>query len=215
MPSLPVYDVNKKKVGSIDLSDAVFAGEVKPHLINAAVRAQIAWKYERKTAQARTRTMVSGTRKKMYRQKGTGQARHGDNKAPIFVGGGKAHGPTPHIRTHKINKKVMRAALISALSLHQKEDRLFIIDKLELDKPNTKAVAQTLKSFIEDKKAKTLFVNVGEAEGEKQFNLSARNLVKVKVLRPEGVNVFDVMKYPNVVISRKAAEKLTERLANA
>lgn len=212
MPSLPLYDLTKKKVGSIEVSDAVFAGEVKPHLINAAVRAQIAWRYELKTANCKTRTEVSGTRKKMFRQKGTGQARHGDSKAPIFVGGGKAHGPKPHIRTHKINKKVMRAALISALSLHQKEDRLFVVDKLELDKPNAKSVATSLKQFSA---GPALFINVAGEANEKQFNLSARNLSRVKVLRPEGVNVFDVMKYPNLIISKKAMEKLTERLTHA
>lgn len=211
MPSLPLYDLNKKKVGSVDLNDAIFAGEVKPHLINMAVRAQMAWRYENKTANSKTRTEVHGTRKKMYRQKGTGQARHGDKKAPIFVGGGKAHGPKPHQRTHKINKKVMRAALVSALSLHQKEDRLFVVDKLELPKANAKAVATSLKQFSQ---GATLFVNSGDEAAEKQFNLSAKNLRRVKVLRPEGVNVFDVMKYPNVVLSKKAAEKLTERLTH-
>src|SRR5437764_6779250 len=118
MPSLPIYDINKKKIGNIDLNDAIFAAEIRPHLINEAVRAQIAWRYEYRTANSLTRTEVHGTRKKMFKQKGTGQARHGDAKAPIFVGGGKAHGPKPRRVRHKINKKVMRAALISALSLN-------------------------------------------------------------------------------------------------
>ena len=123
MPSLPLYDIAKKKVGQIDLSDAVFADEVKPHLINDAVRAQIAWWYEFRTANSKTRSEVSGTGKKMFKQKGTGQARHGDAKAPIFAGGGKAHGPKPRRVIHKINKKVMKAALRSTLTLNQKEDR--------------------------------------------------------------------------------------------
>lgn len=211
MPSLPLYDLGKKKVGTVDLNDAVFAGEVKPHLINSAVRAQVAWRYENKTANSKTRSEVSGTRQKMFKQKGTGQARHGHVTAPIFVGGGKAHGPKPHQRTHKINKKVMRAALISALSLHQKEDRLFVVDKLELGKASAKSVAASLKGFAE---GPTLLVNLGTQPGEKAFNLSARNLKKLKVLRPEGVNVFDVMKYPNVIISKAAVEKLTERLSH-
>ena len=111
MPSLPVYDMNKKKVGNVELNDAIFAGEIRPHLINEAVRTQIARRYEFRTANSKTRTEVHGTRKKMYKQKGTGQARHGDAKAPIFVGGGKAHGPKPRRVVHKMNKKAMRAAL--------------------------------------------------------------------------------------------------------
>lgn len=212
MPSLPVYDLNKKKVGTVDLSDSVFAGEIKPHLLNDAVRAQLAWYYEWRTANSLTRTEVHGTRKKVYKQKGTGQARHGDMKAPIFVGGGKAHGPRPRRVSHKINKKVMRAAMISALSLNQKEDRLFIIDKLELKKPNTKTLSATMKSFGIDK---ALFVNLSASDEEKHFNTSARNINKVKFLRPEGLNVFDILKYKHLIISQKAAQKLTERLSNA
>ena len=209
MPSLPVYDMNKKKVGSIELNDVVFAGEIRPHLINDAVRAQIARRYEFRTANSLTRTEVHGTRKKMYKQKGTGQARHGDAKAPIFAGGGKAHGPKPRRVRHKINKKVARAALISVLTLNQKEDRLIIVDKLELTKPSTKAVAK-LFEVLGLKSA--LVVNAHEGKGEITFNLSGRNVKGVKFLRPEGVNVFDLLKYKNLVISQKAVEKLTERL---
>lgn len=209
MPSLPVYDLSKKKVGNIDLHDAVFAAEIRPHLLNDAVRAQIAWKYEWRTANSLTRTEVHGTRKKMFKQKGTGQARHGDAKAPIFVGGGKAHGPKPRRVQHKMNKKAMRAALISALSLNQKEDRLFIIDKMELSKPSSKNIAALLGTFGLDS---ALVVNSHEGEHEKFFNQSTKNVDKVKFLRPEGINVFDVLKYKNLVISQKAAQKLTERL---
>ena len=211
MPSLPLYDLSKKKVGNIDLNDAVFAGDIRPHLLNDAVRAQLAWKYEFKTANSRTRTEVQGTRKKVYKQKGTGQARHGDEKAPIFVGGGKAHGPKPHRRSHKINKKVMKAALVTALSLNQKEDRLFVVDKMELKKPSTKAAKDCLKAF-EVKTA--IFVNSGEGDAEQFFNKSVKNLNNVKFLKPEGVNVFDILKYKNIIVSSKAAKKLTERLAH-
>lgn len=211
MPSLPLYDLSKKKVGNIDLNDAVFAGEIRPYLLNDAVRAQLAWKYEFKTANSRTRTEVQGTRKKVYKQKGTGQARHGDEKSPTFVGGGKAHGPKPRRVQHKINKKVMRAALVTALSLNQKEDRLFIVDKLELKKPSTKAAKECLKAFDLDT---VLVVNSGEAESEQFFNKSVKNLTKVKFLKPEGINVFDILKYKNLIISSKAAQKITERLTH-
>lgn len=211
MPSLPLYDLSKKKVGHVDLSDAIFSAEVKPHLINDAVRAQIAWRYEYKTANSRTRTEVHGTRKKIYKQKGTGQARHGDAKAPIFVGGGKAHGPKPRRVIHKINKKVMRAALISAISMNQKEDRLFVVDAMALDKVSTKAAAKALEAFGLNS---ALIVNCADGDKELCFNKSIKNLKKVKFLRPEGVNVFDVLKYKNLVMSNKAAQKLTDRLSH-
>lgn len=213
MASLPVYNLEKKKVSSMDVADNVFAGEVKPHLLNDAVRHQIAKRHERKTANALTRTEVHGTTKKVYRQKGTGQARHGAVTAPIFVGGGKAHGPRTHIRKHKMNKKAMRSALISALSMQQKEDRLFIIDKLEMDKVSTKEVSKALVATFG--LAKALVVNHAADEKEKNFNQSLRNVPHVKCIRPEGVNVFDLLKFENVVVSQKAAQQISERLSNA
>lgn len=209
MPSLPVYDMSKKKVGNIELSDSVFAAEIKTHLLNDAVRAQIAWKHEYKTANSLTRSEVKATGKKIYRQKGTGQARHGDIKAPIFVGGGKAHGPRPRRVTHKINKKALRGALISALSLNQKQDRLFVVDKLELKAPSSKEAAAILKSFgIE----KALVVTADDTDLEKSFKKSVLNVAGVKCLRPEGINVFDILKYRNLLITQKAVAKITERL---
>ncbi len=211
MPSLPLYDIAKKKIGQIDLSDAVFAGEVKPHLINEAVRAQMAWWYEYRTANSRTRSEVAGTGKKMFKQKGTGQARHGDAKAPIFSGGGKAHGPKPRRVKHKINKRVMKAALCSTLTLNQKEDRLFVIDKMSLEKVSSKAASQFMKNLG---LKQALVVNGDESEAEKSFNQSLRNVKAVKLLKPEGVNVFDLLKYKNLVISQSAVRKLSERLTN-
>ena len=211
MLSLPLYDMSKKKVGNVDLSDAVFAQEVRPHLLNDAVRYQIAKRYEYRTANSLTRTEVHGTRKKMYKQKGTGQARHGDAKAPIFVGGGKAHGPKPRRVQRKLNKKVKRAALISALSLNQKQDRLFVVDKLELGNLNSKSASACLKAFG----VKTaLVVNSNSAEQEQFFNRSVSNIESVKFIAPEGVNVFDILKYKNLIISKKAVEKLSERLSH-
>ena len=209
MPSLPVYDMNKNKVGSIELSDAVFAAEVKPGLLNDAVRVQIAKRYEFRTANSLTRTEVTASGKKIYRQKGTGQARHGDIKAPIFVGGGKAHGPKPRRVIRRLNKKTMKAALICALSANQKADRIIVIDKMELKKPRTKDAATCLEKFGLEK---ALLVNAAGTKDEKIFNLSARNIRNVKCLRPEGINVFDILKFKNVVLSKKAAEKITERL---
>lgn len=209
MPSLPVYDMSKKKVGNIELSDAVFAAEIRPHLLNDAVRAQVAWKHENKTANSLTRSEVKATGKKIYRQKGTGQARHGDIKAPIFVGGGKAHGPRPRRVVHKINKKAMKGALVSALSLNQKQDRLFIVDKLELKETSSKQAAALMKSFGLEK---ALVITSDDTDLEKSFKQSIVNVANVKCLRPEGLNVFDILKYRNLLISQKAVAKLTERL---
>jgi len=211
MPSIPIYDMTKNKVGSVELSDSIFAAEVRSHLLNDAVRAQIAWKHENKTANSLTRTEVTASGKKIYRQKGTGQARHGDIKAPIFVGGGKAHGPRPRRVIHKINKKAMRAALVSALSLNQKQDRIFVLDKLELKKPSTKEAGKCMKAFGLEK---ALIVSTQEADTEKHFVQSMKNLRGVKCLRPEGINVFDLLKFRNLVISKAAIEKITERLSH-
>ncbi|MBY0369035.1 50S ribosomal protein L4 [bacterium] len=203
--------MSKKKVGNVDLSDAVFAAEVRPHLLNDAVRYQIAKRYEHRTANALTRTEVNGTTKKMYKQKGTGQARQGSGKSGHFVGGGKAHGPRPRMVVRKLNKKVKRAALISALSWNQKQDRLFVVDKLELGKLSAKSAAQLIKAFGSES---ALIVNSNKAEKEQFFNRSLRNVEKVKFLAPEGINVFDILKYKTVIISKSAVQKLSERLAN-
>lgn len=211
MPSLPIYDLNKQKVGTIDLSDAIFAAEVKPHLLNEAVRVKIARKYEFKTANSLTRTEVQATGKKMYKQKGTGQARHGDAKAPIFVGGGKAHGPKPRRVQKKMNKKARKGALISALSWLQQHDRLFVVKEMVLPNVSTKAVAKTMEQFG---LTKTIFVNSAETKEENQFNSSAKNIPEVKVLAPEGLNVFDILKYGNLLVSSTAAKKVTERLSH-
>lgn len=211
MLSLAIYDMSKTKIGNVDLNDAVFAAEVRPHLLNDAVRYQIAKRYEYRTANSRTRTEVNGTTKKMYKQKGTGQARHGTAKAPIFVGGGKAHGPRPRRVVRKLNKKVKKAALISALSWNQRQDRLFVVDKLELDKLNAKAAAACLNAFD---LGTVLVVNGDKSEGQKRFNRSIRNVAKVKCLAPEGINVFDILKYKNVIISKEAVQKISERLSH-
>jgi large subunit ribosomal protein L4 len=210
MPTLPVYNLENKKVGTVELDDRIFAGEMKPHLVNDAVRAQIAWRYEFRTANCRTRSEVKGTRKKMYKQKGTGQARHGDAKAPIFVGGGKAHGPKPRIVRHRINKKVMQQALISALTARQREDRIFVVDGMALEAPNTKTVAKALKAFGVEK---ALVVNGAGTAEEQNFNRSVKNVGGAKLLKPEGVNVFDVLKFPALVISKSAVELLTQRVS--
>lgn len=211
MLSLPLYDMSKNKVGNIDVSDAIFAQEVRPHLLNDAVRYQIAKRYEYRTANSLTRTEVTGTRKKIYKQKGTGQARHGDKKAPIFVGGGKAHGPRPRRVQRKMNKKVRKAALITALSLNQKQDRLFVVDRLEMAKLNSKSAAACIKAFGV---TSALIVNSDAEANEKHFNLSIRNIEKIKRVAPEGVNVFDILKFKNLIISKSAVAKLSERLSH-
>lgn len=208
MPTLPLYNLEKKKVGTIDLEDSIFAEKVKPHLLHDAVRIQIARRYEWRTANSLTRTEVTATGKKIYKQKGTGQARHGDIKAPVFVGGGKAHGPKPRRVIRSMNKQMMKSALICALSAAQKEDRLFVIDKMELPKHSTKKVATCLKSFGVET---GLFVNPGNAQPSDTFNRSTRNLPRVKHLKPEGINVFDILKYKNILISQQAIAKITER----
>lgn len=201
MATIPVFDIRKNKVSDLELADEVFNADVKGHLIHDMVRYQLAARRQG-TACVKGRSEVRGGGKKPYRQKGTGNARQGTITAPHFVGGGVAFGPKPRDYSFKLNRKVKRAALRSALSARFKESRLTVLDKFELDKVSTKSVAETLGLFD---LSGTLLVIDGPNQN---LELSARNLKSVKVLRAEGVNVYDVMNYPNLVITQGAVSQL-------
>jgi large subunit ribosomal protein L4 len=207
MASVVVYDINKNQVSQRELSDVVFNDVVRGYLIHDMVRYQLAARRQG-TADTKTRSEVSGGGKKPYKQKGTGNARQGCIRAPHYVGGGAAFGPTPRDYTFKLNRKVKKAALRSALSARFQAEKLTVLDALELENISTKGFVEILNRFDLDK------VLVVVSGPNRNLELSARNLPNVKVLRAEGVNVYDVMKYPNLIVTEGAVSQLEGALAS-
>ncbi len=201
MAKIAVYDINRNQVSERELADEVFNTEVKGYLIHDMVRYQLAARRQG-TSASKNRAAVAGGGKKPYRQKGTGNARQGTVRAPHFVGGGTAFGPSPRDFSFKLNRKVKKAALRCALSARFKEERLSVLNEIQLDTISTKGVVEVLKRFELD----SVLVIV---DGENQnLELSARNLPHVKVLKAEGVNVYDLMKHRNLVVTEGAVELL-------
>ena len=207
MASVVVYDINKNQVSQRELSDIVFNDVVRGYLIHDMVRFQLAARRQG-TADTKTRSEVSGGGKKPYKQKGTGNARQGCIRAPHYVGGGAAFGPTPRDYTFKLNRKVKKAALRSALSARFQAEKLTVLNAIDLEKISTKGFTEILNRFDLDK------VLVVISGANPNLELSARNLPNVKVLRAEGVNVYDVMKYPNLVVTEGAVSQLEGALAS-
>ena len=206
MAKIAVYDMNKKKVSDLELNDAVFNTDVKGYLIHDMVRYQLAARRSG-NAKAKGRSEVTGGGRKPYRQKGTGNARQGSITAPNHVGGGVVFGPTPRDYTFKLNRKVKKSALKSALSLRFKEEKMTVLNQLQVEKISTKDFAEFLKRFELD----NVLVVIDDANAN--VELSARNIPYVKVLKSEGVNVYDVMKYRNMLITADAVSKLEGVLA--
>lgn len=201
MAKIPVYDINRTQVSEREIADAVFNDDVKGYLIHDMVRYQLAARRQG-TAASKGRSEVAGGGKKPYRQKGTGNARQGTIRAPHFVGGGTVFGPQPRDYRFKLNRKVKKAALRSALSVRFKEEKLTVFNSLDLEKISTKGFAEVLKRFD---LTNVLVVLDGS---NPNVELSARNLPNVKVLRAEGVNVYDVLNYGNLVLTEAAVSQL-------
>lgn len=200
-----VFNLKREKVGELELSDEVFGTEVKEQLFYEVVKAQLASK-RAGTAAAKERAAVSGSTKKLYKQKGTGRARHGSIRAPTYVGGGQAHPPKPRDWSYRPPRQVRIGALKSALSLFAKEGRLIIVDKIELPEIKTKKLAGVLDALKADKKALVVDDN-----GNEKLKLSIRNLENHQFLPPEGVNVYDLLRHDHLVVSRDAAKALEAR----
>ena len=203
MPVVPCYNLQKQQVGTFELSDAVFGAEVKEHLFHEVVRAQLAAR-RAGTHDTKVRSEVSGSVKKIWKQKGTGRARHGSRKAPQFVGGGVAFGPHPRDYSLKVNKKVRAAALCSALTRRTQEGKLLVIDDMTLPKAQTKQLATAATRF---EATKVLFVDVDN----NNLSLSARNLPTANYLSVNGLNVYDILRHDTLLLSKAAAQVLHER----
>ena len=205
---IDLMNVEGKKVGNIELADAVFATPVKEHLLWEVVKAQQAAK-RAGTHDTKTRSEVRGGGKKPYKQKGTGNARQGSSRAPNHVGGGKVFGPHPRSYAYTVPKKVKRAALASALSLRAQEKKLVVVDTFSFDGPKTKRMAGILKALG------LASAVVVDAKENAHLAKSVRNLPKAKYLAPEGLNVYDILNHPGLIIAAGAVKQVEGRVLAA
>lgn len=207
MSQVDVLDLDGKVVEQIELPESVFNGEVKLHLIHQMVKYQLA-KRRAGTHSTLTRKEVSGTGAKPWRQKGTGRARAGDVKSPIWRSGGTTFGPKPRSYAQKMPKKMRRGALMSALNLKLREGKLKVITDFELSDPKTKSAIGALNSL--DAVGKTLLVSNAE---QSNFLTAVKNVRTAKPLRVEGLNVYDIMWHEHLLCTKGAIEAIAQRLA--
>lgn len=209
MAKVNVYNLKRESVGELELADEIFGADVNEALIYDVLKAQLASR-RAGSASTKTRSDVSGSTRKLIRQKGTGGARHGSIRAMLYVGGGKAHGPKPRSYAYEPPRKMRQGAIRSALSLKLKEGSLTVVDKFELGEIKTKALAGVLKTLQVD--TGSLIV---DAVGNEKLRLSIRNLPKASFLPPEGVNLYDVLRHPHLVLTKDAVAALQTRLQKA
>lgn len=209
MAKVALLNTKSEKVGEIDLKDEVFGvAEINQALFYEVVKAQLASRRSG-TSSAKGRSAVAGSKKKIYKQKGTGQARHGDKRAPTFVKGGQAHPPIPHSWAYRPPRSTRIGALRHALSLYLKEGRLTIVDKWDVNEVKTKPVALII-GALNSKGGSAVVV---DAATNDKLRLSARNIGNALFLPPEGVNVYDILRHDHLILTQQAARALEERLS--
>ena len=204
MANVSVYNIEGKEVGTMDLSDAVFGVEINEHLLHMAVVNQLANKRQG-TQKAKTRSEVSGGGRKPWRQKGTGHARQGSTRSPQWTGGGVVFAPVPRDYSFKMNKKEKRAALKSALTSRVEENKFIVVDEMKFDEIKTKKFQTVLNNLNVNKALVVL------EEGDKNAEISAKNIPDVKTARVNTINVYDILKY-NTVIATKAVVAAIEEV---
>ena len=203
MAKVSVYNIEGKEVDTIDLNDEIFGVEVNEHLVHMAVVNHLANKRQG-TQKTKTRSEVRGGGRKPWRQKGTGRARHSTSRSPLWKGGGVIFAPTPRDYSMKMNKKEKRAALKSALSSRVEGNKFIVLDEISFDEIKTKKFQDVLNN-LEINKALVVL-----EEGNKNVELSARNIPKVKTARTNTINVYDVLKYNTVIITKAAVASIEE-----
>ena len=203
MAKVAVYNMEGKEVDSIELNDSIFGVEINAHLVHMAVLQQLA-NNRQGTQRAKTRSEVRGGGKKPWRQKGTGHARQGSTRAPQWTGGGVVFAPTPRDYSFKLNKKEKRAALKSALTSRVAENKIIVLDELKLDEIKTKKFVQVMKNLNVEKALVVL------NEMDKNVIASAANIPTVKTAQTNELNVFDVLKYETVVVTKAAVATIEE-----
>ena len=206
MSKIDVYNSNKEVVSSVELNKAVFGVEAKEHLFWDVVKMQLNNRRSG-TARTKTRAEVAGSGKKPYRQKGTGRARAGSVTSPIWVGGGTIFGPKPRDHYYKVPKKIRKAALRSALIKKLSDGKLTVIESFDISEIKTKRFLEIMEKLG---LSKALIVI---AEHDRNLELSARNVRGIKILMAEGLNVFDILKFDNLVITRGALETIHKALS--
>ena len=203
MANVKVYNMEGKEVGTLELNDAVFGVEVNEHLMHLAVVGQLANKRQG-TQSAKTRSEVSGGGRKPWKQKGTGHARQGSTRAAQWVGGGMIFAPKPRDYSVKMNKKEKAAAIKSALSSRVAEEKIYVVDSLSFDEIKTKKMAAVLDSLKVEKALVVL------DKKDENVILSARNLPAVRTVMSNSINVYDILKYGSLVITKDAVAQIEE-----
>lgn len=201
MPSIAVFNMNRQQVGEVQLSDEVFSTEVKEHLIHLALRIQLANR-RAGTVKTKTRSEVAGSNKKPFKQKGTGNARQGNVRAPQYPGGGVAFGPRPKTYNLSMNKKARNAALRSALSFQFKNDRITVMDAIDFETISSQAFVGFMKRFEIER---TLIITDNFSNN---LHLSSRNVPHVKLLKHDALNIHDMLKYKNIIFTQSAVQSV-------
>ena len=203
MANVSVYNMEGKEVGTIELNDAVFGVEVNEHLVHMAVVAQLANKRQG-TQKAKTRSEVSGGGRKPWRQKGTGHARQGSTRAPQWTGGGVVFAPTPRDYTIRLNKKEKRLALKSVLTNCVNENKFIVLDELKFDEIKTKKMQAVLDALNVSKALVVL------NENDTNVVKSAGNIANIQTALTNTINVYDILKYNTVVVTKDAVKTIEE-----
>ena len=209
MPTVDVLDLNNTKVGELELADAVFGAEVNEALLYEAVRHYLAGK-RGGNAKTKTRHEVAGSGKKLWKQKGTGRARTGSVRSPLWRHGGTVHGPVTRDYGYKLPRKMQLGALRSALSAKLADGDLKVVSAFQLTSPKTKDMVATLRKF--DANKKVLLVDTAE---NRNLELSARNLEGVEVVRSNEVHPYHLLGANRILLTQAAASKLSESLAKS
>jgi large subunit ribosomal protein L4 len=208
MPTVKVRNLKNEEVGEVELSDAVFGAPLNEPLIHAAVRNFMA-NARQGTSATKTRGDVSGSGRKLWKQKGTGRARIASLRSPLWKGGGNAHGPQPRDWSYRMPQKMRQGALRSALSERVREGNVFVVDGWAMEKPRTKDFSTSLTTL--GLEGKTLIVDSLENEN---LILSARNFRRAKIVNSFGLNIYDLLYHDHLVLSRSAADELEKLLGS-
>jgi len=208
MPSVDIIDLSNTKVGTLDLADAVFGAPVNEALLYEAVRHHLAVA-RRGTASTKTRHEVAGSGKKLWKQKGTGRARMGSIRSPLWRHGGTVHGPQPHSYAYRLPRKMQLGALRSALSAKLRDGELKVVNEFAVSEAKTKLMRQALDTL---EAVRTVLLVDNNADN-RNLQLSSRNLEGVKLVSSREVNVYDLLGHERVLMSEAAAKKLSEALA--